>query len=125
MIDYNGLNFKLSSSENMSREAYRTSFRGLVVRIDNGSGLFEVVDISATGCSIKVKSFDYEANQILDVDIIISNKVIVRSLQTEIVRLLSDSVIACAFRELSRKQEYDLDKLILEIQKKQISSMKF
>lgn len=125
MIDYSELSIDLPSSDNVSREAYRTSFRGLHVYIDEWSDLFKVMDISATGCSIHVTSTNYEVSQIIYLDIIIAKKIIVKSLQTEIVRLLSDSVIACAFRELSSKQEYTLDKLMIEIQKKQVSSLNF
>lgn len=122
MRNYFDLSFDLPSDGNVKRSAYRAKFRGIFVRMDGANKVYEIIDISTTGWRMRTEPHEFKLGRILCANIIIGRRVIVNSLQTEVVRLLSDSVVACAFRELSRRQEYNLDKLILEIQKREISN---
>jgi len=125
MRNYFDLAFDIPSDGNANRSAYRAKFRGIFAILEGDSKSYEIMDISVTGWRIKVEPSKFKVGRLLQANVIIGRRVIVRSLQIEVVRLLSDSVIACAFRELTRRQEYNLDKLILEIQKREISSSIF
>lgn len=125
MVDYSDIEFEFPPNGYSNRGAYRASFDGIFARVKGNVDILEIIDISATGCSIDCEAVKFGLNRMLTIDIIIAKRAIVKSLQIEVVRLLSDFEIACAFRELTRHQEYDLDKLTLEVQKCAISSIRY
>lgn len=125
MENFSDFSFDIESSETTSRNAFRVIFSGMYVHVNGLAKVFSVVDISAIGFSFSAKSTKFDVSGRIVIDIIIAKKIVIKGLQAEIIRLLQDNVVACAFREVSRHQEYDLDKLVLEIQKRNISSLKF
>ncbi len=61
--------------------------------------------------------------EVLKCTVIFKGKVVVKDIDAKIVRVTPE-IVACEFVNLSRKNEYKLDELVLKIQKEQISKIK-
>lgn len=123
MDELDDLSFSLTETSPVQRSAFRAMVRGLFAHIDN-SALYEVHDISACGCSLAMPLHAYTLNQIINIDLRAGKKLLVAGLKAKIVRLMPNDKVACAFIDLTLQQEFTLDKLILEIQKRKIAQRK-
>lgn len=124
MIYIEEIEFTLDQAETLHRGAYRTRVRGLQARIDDDNMRYDVYDISASGCSMLAPQNAYEIGRILTMTLEIKGTPIVPYLQAKVVRYVSTELVACAFQESTLAQEFALDKLVLEIQKRQIARYK-
>lgn len=118
------IEFTLDNAQPLQRGAYRAKVRGLQVRIEDDNALYDVYDISAMGCSIIAPQSAYEVGRILDISLEVKKVPIIPDLRARVVRHISQNLMACCFLESSLTQEYALDKLVLEIQKKHIARYK-
>lgn len=123
MSDLDDIQFSLKSSAPVQRGAYRAMVRGLHVRIEDDDAQYPVHDISAVGFSMVSPSPLYEVGRILKVRLEIRNRPIVYGIEAKVVRWIPSGLVACSFHSLTRQQEYALDKLVLEIQKRQIAQI--
>lgn len=108
------------------RRAYRATVRGLQLRVEDDDRLYNVCDISGAGCGLCAPpgTYTYEVGRILSVRLEAGGKILLPGLRAKVVRSLPDCMVACSFQELTQRQEYALDKLVLEIQKRQIDLMR-
>lgn len=120
MDELDDLTFSLTETSPVQRSAYRAMVRGLFAQIDDGSR-YEVNDISACGCSMSMPLHAYTVGHTMKMDLMVGKKVLVAALQSRIVRLMPNDKVACAFNDVTLHQEFTLDKLILEIQKRKIA----
>ncbi|MEG2172310.1 MAG: PilZ domain-containing protein [Desulfovibrionaceae bacterium] len=117
------LSFSLIQVNPVQRSAFRAMVKGLFARFTDGAR-FDVHDISASGCSLAMPLHAYVVGHEFTLDLMAGDKVLLAALQARIVRLIPDGLAACAFMNVSRHQEFKLDKLILEIQKRKIAQRK-
>lgn len=123
MDDLDDLSFSLTETSPVQRSAFRAMVRGLFAHIDDGSR-YEVNDISACGCSMSMPLHAHTVGHAMRIDLMVGKKVLVAALQSRIVRLMPNDKVACAFDNVTLQQEFTLDKLILEIQKRKIAQRK-
>lgn len=123
MSEFEDLSFSLGETSPVQRSAFRAMVRGLFAHIDN-SALYEVHDISAYGCSLAMPLHAYALGHIMNLDLLAGKKVLLTGLQAKIVRLMPNDKVACSFVDITLQQEFTLDKLILEIQKRKIAQRK-
>lgn len=123
MTNFDDLSFSLSETSPLQRSAFRAMVRGLFARLDDGS-IFDVHDISASGCSLAMPLHAYRMGYRFTLDLMAGRSVLVSGLECEVVRLIPNSLAACAFLQVTRHQEIKLDKLVLEIQKRKIAQRK-
>jgi hypothetical protein len=111
--------------EGMPRKAYRISLPGLVVRIKEQKKFYVVKDISACGVAFSPNSGkgSFEIGQKLTIALIYRKRLIVRELLARVVRS-QETIVACEFIDLDHRQEYRLDKFVLEVQKILINKQK-
>ncbi|MFV0421776.1 PilZ domain-containing protein [Oleidesulfovibrio sp.] len=106
------------------RQAFRTRIKGLEAFLE-GRGLFlPVRDISGNGCSVDAEGQDFVVGDDFQVDLYVNKKLFLAGLAATVVRRLPDGALGCSFDRLDRRQEARLDKLILEVQKRQIATKK-
>lgn len=115
-----GITFSLEQPESQ-RDAFRALVRGLQVRILENNAVHDIHDISGIGCRLDACNETYTTGRILHLHLEVKGKVILADIQARVVRCTPDAIVACSFQELTRSQEYALDKLVLEIQKRQIA----
>lgn len=123
MTSFDDLNFSLTETSPVQRSAYRAMVRGLFARLDDGS-VYDVHDISAGGCSLAMPLHAYQVGYRFILDLLAGKTVLVTGIEAEVVRLIPNSLAACAFLDITRYQEIKLDKLVLEIQKRKIAQRK-
>ena len=116
----------MPSEEDKFRQAYRTRVPGLDVRFMTKTGVIEcqVRDISAGGFAFADEPRSYSNGQELVVDILLAKKLFLGDIKAKVMRVLDNGVIGCNFKEMDRRQEIKLDKLVLEVQKRLIELRK-
>lgn len=114
------ISFSLEQPESQ-RDAFRALVRGLQVRVLENNAVHDIHDISSIGCRLDACKGTYTTGRILHMHLEVKGKVILADIQARVVRCTPDRIMACSFQELTRVQEYALDKLVLEIQKRQIA----
>jgi hypothetical protein len=105
------------------RRAFRAEPPALYARIGGLDGYFRVNDISAGGLNLQPDQSDLRAGDIVPLDVLIAGRRYLSGLHAEVVRA-TPAEAALAFRNLSRRQELKLDKLVLEMQKRAIAHLK-
>lgn len=119
LFDYNPI-------EPSDREAYRTAVPGLVAKLSGFEGVFPIMDISANGLALKADdSSSMRPWQEAIVEIMsVSQKKIMRC-SIRLVRVNKDNgIVGFEFINLNAFQEASLDKLVLEVQKREIQRQK-
>ena len=124
MIYIEEIQFTLEESEPLNRGAYRIKVRGLQARIEDDNTLHDVYDVSAMGCGMLAPQSSYEIGRILSISLEARRTPLVSGLRARVVRYVGQDIVACCFQESTLAQEYALDKLVLEIQKRQIARIK-
>lgn len=124
MSNLDDLSFSLEDDSPVQRSAFRATVSGLQVRLNQGSVLYDVHDISSAGFSMATTLQVYQAGDMLEVDLLAGRKVLLAGMQAQVVRLAPNGIVACAFASMTRYQETKLDKLMLEIQKRKIAQRK-
>ncbi len=116
--------FSVDQEGTGKRHAYRTTVHGIKVRINKLHENFDLEDLSATGCSFRMPEMRCAVNDVLILQFMVRNRVILAGLESHVVRIIDEDIVACSFVNLSSRQEYALDKFVLEIQKRIIALAK-
>ena len=116
--------FKFPKGHTEHRGAYRTRVPGLAVVVCGTEHRFNVRDLSATGVAFDVQGADHAVPDGTAVDLMLLETPVLKGVRLELVRRFEERFLACRFRGLTRRQEANLDKLILEVQKRIISLRK-
>ena len=120
------LDFKYHQDTLEEREAYRAAVPGLVCKISGFDGAFSLLDISVTGMSIRTEKVEnMRTGGEAQAEIMtISQKSLLRCSVRLIRQDKENNVMAFTFINLTPMQEATLDKLLLEIQKKESNRLK-
>lgn len=120
------IDFEYNSNSPFERQAYRTPVQGLVATLSGFEGTFPIINISGNGLSLKVCNFDnMRAGQEVTVEVMSVSKKKFISCTVQLVRVItSKEMICCEFTNLSKYQEESLDKLVLEVQKRELQRKK-
>lgn len=116
--------FSIQSQAPDQRSAFRAMVRGIQARITSTHALYEVYDVSVNGCSIVAPLHDFTVGTLLEITLEIKSHALLPDLKVKVARHIPSGLVAFSFLELTRPQEYILDKIILELQKRQIAQSK-
>ncbi len=117
--------FTLAEDEQGQRLAYRALVHGIEARIGANKATLPVADISVSGCAFQLcEGFSTKEGDILPLQLEVRGRVIIAQLRAQVIRVTGRGMVACTFMNLSERQEYALDKLVLEIQKRLIEMKK-
>ncbi len=118
------MEFSLADDEQCQRLAYRTAVHGIEARIA-GKQVQPVVDISVSGCAFQISNgFATHEGDVFPIQLEVKGRAIITNLRAKVIRITPRGVAACNFVNLGERQEYALDKLVLEIQKRIIEKKK-
>ncbi len=106
-----------------NRKTFRTTFPGLAVRVNNGEEDHPVHDISSGGVAFSGEGLNLGSGDACMLTLCIAGRPYLADLAAVVVRVRSADC-GCVFRALNRRQEIQLDKLILETQKRIIAKIK-
>jgi len=113
--------------QNQRRQAYRVRVPGLKVSIgEKGEELFfPVLDLSVKGVAFDPVEYvrEFVEDTEIELSLWLRNKLYLSLLKAKVVRV-GNGIVACQFQNLDYRQELCLDKLVLEVQKKNISLIK-
>lgn len=118
---YNALDFYIEQDSRHQRTSYRVATHGLFFYLDEVAQTFDVCDLSSGGCCLRAPAESLAVDRILSGDLHIGNASYLTALKLKVVRHIAGGNVACAFQALERRQEFMLDKLLLEIQKRGIT----
>jgi hypothetical protein len=107
-----------------TRQAYRTRVPGLQVRVREMKQSFDVKDLSASGFAFSSTLGKFHEGDKYEVDLLLNKKAILVGIEVNVARVLKNGIVGCKFEELDRRNEARLDKLVLEVQKRQIAMRK-
>ncbi len=113
--------FSINEDDNINRHSYRAHVYGIEVRVNKGPRCYNLADISVTGCAFRVSNVPWAIGDKLKIQLEVKGRVILSSLDARLVRITPNNTVACSFDRLTEKQEFALDKLVLEIQKRIIA----
>lgn len=114
-------NIRFPLDARQQRGAYRASARGLQLRAEDDGAVYDIRNISRLGCRLTAPACPYVVGRTLGVRLEAGGRVLLAGFQARVLRALSDGDLACSFQGLTPQQECVLDKLVLEIQKRQIA----
>ncbi|MCH5276490.1 MAG: PilZ domain-containing protein [Desulfovibrionaceae bacterium] len=102
-----------------ARRSYRTTLPGLTAVVTGHPKAFPVNDISSGGMCVTMPASRLSKGQVLPFDLFIAGRLFLKDVRAKVVR---PSATECAFvfEPLALQQETKLDKLILELQKREI-----
>lgn len=113
--------FKINYKPSTPRKCYRMSLENLYVKTKDT--LFQGRDISCAGVSFFIpKDHSFQLKETLEIELILENKTLIKT-KAKVVRI-KDNYLACAFENLSLREERLLDKIVLEAQKKELEAKK-
>lgn len=113
--------FQIKYEPTTPRKGYRVSPEGLYVKAKGT--LFQGRDLSCAGLSFFIpKNYSFQLNETLEIELILKDKSLLK-IKAKVVRIREDYV-ACAFENLSLREERLLDKIVLEAQKKELEAKK-
>lgn len=116
----NTLDFSFESACRSDRKVYRAAVQGISAALEDPPLAVQVRDVSTFGVSFAAQTHAFHVGQRVRVSLYIGNRLFLRSLDAHIVRLIENGYVACEFIDLSRRQEFAMDKLVLEVQKRLI-----
>lgn len=117
------LDFSYRPDSSTARGAFRASLPGLSVRLATGER-FQVKDISAGGLSVYAEGRRLRSDAHVIMELYVAERLFLGELKAHLVRMVDGDVAAYSFVELSRQQEFRLDKLVLSMQKHMIAMRK-
>lgn len=117
------LSFTYDAGPEANRQAYRASIKGLMAQAVVTRDVYAVHDISAGGISLRDTRGSLKPGDTLAIDIQLNGRVLIAGLAAEVARRHED-VAGLRFKDLSRRMEERLDKLVLEVQKYLITKSK-
>ena len=119
---YDELDFSIALNSPRQRGRYRVATQGLSLHMDDAEQAFDIGDLSSSGCNLRVPEALLAVGQIFGGNLHIGYASYLTDLKLKVVRHISKNSIACTFQALSRQQEITLDTLLLEIQKRGITT---
>ncbi|MGM0424375.1 MAG: PilZ domain-containing protein [Thermodesulfobacteriota bacterium] len=107
------------------RKAYRVHVTGLKAAFQGQEGLWQVKDLSAVGLGVYIApgNLGLSLGQETQVSLFRYGELMLQELPARVTRQ-DEEITAFEFLGLDRRQEYELDKLVLEIQKEMIDRKK-
>ncbi|MDR0467039.1 MAG: PilZ domain-containing protein [Deltaproteobacteria bacterium] len=117
------LDFRIALNSPHGRERFRVYINGLSLLLDDVEQTFNIRDISSTGCNLCAEAKSLAVGRTFDGDLHIGGAGYIAGIKVKIVRHVANNSVACIFRALTRQQEIKLDKLLLEIQKRDIATL--
>ncbi len=114
----------IPEEEGQLRKAFRTKVPGLTARFPAAGRTLDVMDLSATGFAVSDPERGFKEGQALEVELLIKNRVFLREVNAEVMRVLDNGIIGLNFVDLDRQRQIKLDKLVLEVQKRLIALRK-
>ncbi len=103
------------------RKAYRTPVPGLEARILPNNKFYKISDLSALGMGLVDSDLKrLQVGHLFECDLFLNKKLYIAGLKATIIRL-KDEFVGCQFDSMNPRQEAKLDKLVLEVQKRQIA----
>ena len=114
------LDFSIVLDSPRQRGRYRVVTRGLSLYLDALAQTFDIHDLSSNGCNLHAPAELFATGRIFYGDLHIGKTNYLAQLTIKVVRHIADHNVACSFQALNRQQEFMLDKLLLEIQKRNI-----
>jgi hypothetical protein len=90
--------------------------------LDDVEQTFDIGNLSSSGCHLRAPAELLAVGRILDSELYIGKTRYLTGIKLKVIRRLTGSGVACAFQSLSGRQEIILDKLLLEIQKRNIAT---
>ena len=115
------LDFQIKGDVPSQRGRYRVVTCGLSLFLDDVSQAFDIHDLSSSGCHLYDPAGLLAVGRIFDSDLHIGDTSYLADLKVKVIRRTNYGV-ACAFQALNDKQEAMLDKLLLELQKREIAT---
>ena len=119
---YDALDFYIAQNSPHQRGSYRVATQGLSLYLDDVAQTFDILDLSSGGCSLHAPAALLAVGRLFNGDLYIGNTSYLVYLELKVTRHIANSSVACAFQTLTRQQEVMLDKLLLEIQKRNIAT---
>jgi hypothetical protein len=119
---HDSLHFSIALNSPRPRGRYRVATHGLSMYLDDAEQAFEIGDLSSSGCNLRAPAELLAVGRIFDCDLHIGHTSYLTNLKLKVVRHITDNRVACIFQALSRQQGITLEKLLLEIQKRSITT---
>jgi hypothetical protein len=119
---YATLDFHFALNSPRQRGRYRVATRGLSLYLDDLAQTFDICDLSSSGCRLRAPAELFTVGRILNSNLHIGSTSYLAGIKLKVIRHIANNSIACVFQALSRQQEIMLDKLVLEIQKRSITT---
>jgi c-di-GMP-binding flagellar brake protein YcgR len=107
------------------RRAYRVEVPGLIARLEDLGCECAVKDLSAVGIAFYC-SKEQERTQpemVLRLSLFLDGEIFLDSVEARVIRRDSE-LVGCEFQNLDRREEFELDKFVLEVQKRMIDANK-
>ena len=102
------------------RGSYRTQLPGLAARVlGSREAVWPLADISRSGCGLLADGMPYGEGLHMALQLELHGRSVIAGMEARVVRVRG-GLTACAFCKLTPEQECALDKLVLEIQKRDI-----
>jgi hypothetical protein len=119
---YATLDFHVALNSPRQRGRYRVTAQGLSLHLDDVGQTFPLRDFSSTGCNLCAPAGGLTVGRIFNGTLYIGGAGYLADIKVMVVRHVAGNSVACIFRALTRQQEIMLDKLLLEIQKRRITT---
>ncbi|AAS96700.1 PilZ domain-containing protein [Nitratidesulfovibrio vulgaris] len=120
--EFDDFDFSLPTTHG-ARQAYRALVQGVAAVVPS-HGLYAVRDISALGLALLAPCDAFVDGEHFRLDLFVDGEPYIEGLLAHVVRRCDAGLVACSFDGPNRAQEEHLDKLVLEVQKRQIAERK-
>ncbi|MFP4392966.1 MAG: PilZ domain-containing protein [Desulfohalobiaceae bacterium] len=112
-------------NEGNPRKAYRVQVAGLKASFQGENVFWQVKDLSAMGLGVYAdpQKLVLNSGQEVSISLFRYGELLLQELPAKVIRQ-NQEVAAFEFQKMGRRQEYELDKLVLEIQKEMIERKK-
>lgn len=119
----NELDFSYEGDANEHRKAYRASLPGISALAAGAPEPYDVGDISAGGLSLVDPRGMLQPGDECALDLVCKGRKLISGLAARVARR-NGCLAGLTFKDLTQAQEQKLDKLVLEVQKYQITQSK-
>ncbi|MFP5239993.1 MAG: PilZ domain-containing protein [Acidobacteriota bacterium] len=119
----NELEFSYEGDANEHRKAFRASLPGLVALAADAPEPYSVGDVSVGGLSLADPQGELRPGAEHTFDLVCKGRKLISGLAARVARR-NGELAGLTFRDLNQTQEQKLDKLVLEVQKYQITQSK-
>lgn len=115
-------NFRYAGPENKGRASFRVAIRNALVRISGREQPYVLENISASGLAFHAAGTEFRVGEGFVADITGRKRNFIDGLKLEVVRVnREDGVVACRMVDLDSDSEALIDKLVLEVQKRELA----